>query len=109
MHTITSSEEFESIISENLAVLVYFSHDRCNVCKTLKPKINEHFSEHFTEMKRVYVNTEDNPEIVGKYSIFSVPVILVFFDGRETYRKARSIGVLELAELVERPYSMIFG
>ena len=109
MHTITSTQEFEAIISDNLAVLVYFSHDRCSVCKTLKPKINDHFSAHFPEMKRIYVNTENNPEIVGKYSIFTVPVILVFFEGRETYRKARSIGVLELAELVDRPYSMIFS
>jgi len=108
MRTIESAEEFESILAEKVGVLTYFSHDRCNVCKTLKPKIEEYFAEKFPEIELVYVNTEKTPDIAGKYSIFTVPVILIFFDGKETYRKARSIGVQELGELVERPYSMIF-
>ena len=108
MQTITSTQEFESIIANQTGVLAYFSHDRCSVCKTLKPKIDEYFSEHFPKIERLYVNTENHPELTGKYSIFTVPVILVFFEGKETYRKARNIGVQELAELVERPYSMIF-
>lgn len=108
MKTITSIQEFESIIENQLGVLAYFSHDKCSVCKTLKPKIDEYFSEHFPKIERIYVNTEELPNLVGKYSVFTVPVILVFFEGKETYRKARSIGVQELAELVERPYSIIF-
>jgi thioredoxin-like negative regulator of GroEL len=108
MKTIVSAEEFEDILAKKAGVLAYFSHDRCNVCKTLKPKIEEYFTERFSEIELVYVNTENLPDIAGKYSIFTVPVILIFFDGRETYRKARSIGVQELGELVRRPYSMIF-
>ena len=108
MKTIVSAEEFEKIIEEKTGVLAYFSHDRCNVCKTLKPKIEEYFAGKFPEMELVYVNTEKTPDIAGKYAIFTVPVILIFFDGKETYRKARSIGVQELGELVERPYSLIF-
>lgn len=108
MQTITSTQEFESIIKTHTGVLAYFSHDKCSVCKTLKPKIDEYFSAHFPKIESVYINTENLPELTGKYSIFTVPVILVFFEGKETYRKARNIGVQELAELVERPYSMIF-
>jgi len=108
MINITSSEEFETTISNNSGVLAYFSHDKCNVCKTLKPKIDEYFTKHFPKIECIYVDTEKFKDLVGKYSIFTVPVILIFFEGKETYRKARSIGVQELAELVERPYSIIF-
>ena len=108
MKTIKSTQEFESIIENELGVLAYFSHERCSVCKTLKPKIDEYFSKHFPKIEIVYINTEELPELAGKYLIFTVPVILVFFEGKETYRKARNIGIQELAELVERPYSMIF-
>jgi thioredoxin-like negative regulator of GroEL len=108
MQIIESSEEFKSILNNNTGVLSYFSHDKCNVCKTLKPKIDEYFNKHFPEIKCIYVDTEKFTDLVGEYSIFTVPVILVFFEGKETFRKARSIGVQELAELVKRPYSILF-
>jgi thioredoxin-like negative regulator of GroEL len=108
MKTIESINELESILKDNLGVLAYFSHEKCNVCKTLKPKLAEYFSNHFPKIQKVYVDIEKLPELAAQYSIFTVPVILIFFEGKETYRKARAIGVQELAELVERPYSIIF-
>ncbi len=108
MITIQSKQELEQMLAENTGMLVYYSHEKCNVCKTLKPKLVSYFNEHFPKMKLVYVNIENLPELAGQYSIFTVPVILVFFEGKETYRKARTVGVQEIAELVARPYSMIF-
>lgn len=108
MHTIESAQEFESIISNKTGVLVYFSHEKCSVCKTLKPKIDEYFATNFPKIECIYVNIEKLPELAAKYSVFTVPVILVFFEGKETYRKARNVGVQEIAELVARPYSMLF-
>ncbi len=108
MKTIGSVSELEFILKDNLGVLAYFSHEKCNVCKTLKPKLAEYFSNYFPKIKRVYIDIEKLPELAAQQLIFTVPVILIFFEGKETYRKARSIGVQELAELVERPYSIFF-
>jgi len=47
--------------------------------------------------------------VAGQHRVFAAPTILVFFDGRETIRKSRNIGIDELRREIERPYSMIFS
>ena len=108
MNNIKSLDEFSNILNENDAVLVYFSHEQCNVCKVLKPKVAELLDSNFPLMKMYYADTVVHPEISAQYSIFAVPTILVFFAGRESFRRSRNIGINELQELIERPYSMIF-
>jgi thiol-disulfide isomerase/thioredoxin len=108
MQSVNSILEFDTILKENLGVLAYFSHEKCSVCKTLKPKLSAYFSEHFTQIKQIYIDIEKLPELAARSSIFTVPVILVYFEGKETYRKARVFGIEELAELVARPYSLLF-
>ena len=108
MNNIKSLDEFSNILNENDAVLVYFSHEQCNVCKVLKPKVTELLDSKFPLMKMYYADTVVHPEISAQYSIFAVPTILVFFAGRESFRRSRNIGINELQELIERPYSMIF-
>jgi len=106
--TIKNLESFNDVLEKEDAVLVYFSHEQCNVCKVLKPKIAELLDTHFPKMKMYYADTVINPEIAGQNKIFAVPTVVCFFGGRETIRKSRSIGLNELGEQIERPYGMIF-
>lgn len=108
MNDIKSLDELNQILNDIDAVLVYFSHEQCNVCKVLKPKIAQLIEVRFPLMKIYYADTVRYPEISAQYSIFAVPTILVFFAGRESFRRSRNIGINELQELIERPYSMIF-
>ncbi len=106
--TVKNSEQFNTILEKEDAVLVYFSHDRCNVCKVLKPKVAELLDTHFPKMKMYYADTVLSPEIAGQNKIFAVPTVVCYFGGRETFRKSRSIGINELGEQIERPYNMVF-
>ena len=106
--TINDLDTYNDILEKEDAVLVYFSHEQCNVCKVLKPKVAELLENNFPKMKMYYADTVLNPEISGQNKIFSVPTVLAFFGGRETFRKSRSIGINELAEQIERPYGMLF-
>ncbi|MCK5537326.1 MAG: thioredoxin family protein [Bacteroidales bacterium] len=101
-------EEFNSSNKENIATLIYFSHEKCNVCKVLKPKVEELTKEKFPKIKLLYADTVKYPEIAAQNQIFAVPTILVFFDGRESIRKSRNIGLKELEDLLKRPYGLIF-
>ncbi|MBI9066478.1 MAG: thioredoxin family protein [Salinivirgaceae bacterium] len=109
MDKISTIEEFNAVLKENIAILAYFSHEKCNVCKVLKPKITEHFTTTFPKFKLVYVDVEKYPELSAANSIFTVPVIVVYFEGKESFRKARSFGIQELSDLVQRPYNLIFN
>ncbi len=108
MISVTQITKFENILKEQEAVFVYFSHDKCSVCKTLKPKLEIALKEEFPKLTQIYVDIEKYPEIAGQYNIFTVPVILVFFEGKESFRKTRNVGVNEMVQLIQRPYSILF-
>jgi thioredoxin 1 len=105
---IQSGEQFNRLIATEPALLIYFSTEICNVCKSLKPKVENLIEEEFPHMKMVYVNSEKHPEIAGQHRVFAAPVILALFEGRETFRKIRNIGLDELRQNLLRPYSIFF-
>ena len=100
--------EFNTITEKEDAVLIYFSHEQCNVCKVLKPKIAEILKNNFPKMKMFYADTVKIPEIAGQNNVFTVPTIICFFGGKETFRKSRNIGIKELEDHIQRPYNMVF-
>ena len=106
---IQSLEEFNWLKKEEPALLGYFSTETCNVCKVLKPKVAKLIQEEFPQIKLAYVKSDVLPEVAGQHQVFAAPTILVFFDGRETIRKSRNIGIDELRREIDRPYSMIFS
>ncbi len=106
---IKSLDEFNRMKQEEAALLAYFSTDTCNVCKVLKPKVDELIQREFPKLKTMYVKSDVLPDIAGQHQVFAAPTILVFFDGRETIRKSRNIGLDELHREIDRPYSLIFG
>ncbi|MDY6801789.1 MAG: thioredoxin family protein [Bacteroidota bacterium] len=104
---ITNFEQFNAA-KKNKGCLIYFSHEKCNVCKVLKPKVHQLISEDFPKIKMFYCNTELYPKIAAQNSIFTVPTIIIFFDEKEFFRKSRNIGIQELKNDLERPYLIMF-
>ncbi len=105
---LTSIEEFNSFIGANIGAAVYFSTPECSVCKVLKPKVIELLRDDFPRIKFAYVDCNTAKELAAQKSIFSVPTILFYFDGKEFIRKSRNINMAELHSEISRPYSMIF-
>jgi thioredoxin-like negative regulator of GroEL len=103
-----SLEEYLEISRSNVAVCFYLSTPECNVCKVLKPKVIEMIHNDFPKMNFCYVDLNEAREISGQLSVFSVPTILVYFDGKETIRVSRNVHLEELREQIERYYKMIF-
>ncbi len=105
---IESFDEFLKMKEEEPALLAYFSTQACNVCKVLKPKVAELIQNEFPKIKLAYIKSDFLPEVAAQNQIFAAPTILVFIDGREYIRKSRNIGIGELQQEIERPYSMMF-
>lgn len=103
-----SLEGYLEISRSNIAVCFYLSTQECNVCKVLKPKVIEMIESDFPEMKFCYVDLNEAKEISGQLSVFSVPTILVYFDGKETIRVSRNVHLEELREQIERYFKLIF-
>lgn len=104
-----NEDNLESLVNSNKAIAIYFSTEYCNVCKVLKPKVKELLENDFPQIKFVYVDIEKQKEVTGKYSIFTVPTLVFFFNGKESFRKTRNFSLSELYQAIIRPYSLMFS
>ena len=100
-------ENIENTIKENLAVMVYFSAPTCNVCHALKPKLLDAVNTNFKEFKIVSVDISVEQEVAAHYSVFSIPTVLIFLDGKEFLRKSRHMSVEEVIREIKRPYEIM--
>jgi len=106
--SLDSYSGFLEIVKSNQAVCFYLSTPECSVCKVLKPKVIEMLKHYFPKIHFCYVDLNEAKEIRGQLSVFSVPTILVYFEGKETIRVSRNVHLEELRELINRYYKMIF-
>lgn len=93
--------------NEGISV-AYFSTAACNVCKVLRPKIENILKSDFPKVSFHFVDLEKSPEIAAKHMVFSAPVIIVFADGKETKRYARNMSLDEFVRDLERLSNLIY-
>lgn len=107
MEIINNIEKINETIEKNDFVLGYFTTTSCNVCKDLLPKI-EKMMEKFPEIIGIKAEADVEKGIAGQYSVFAVPTIVLFIEGKETLRFARNVGIEELSEKIQRYYDMFY-
>lgn len=107
-NTINSLEKAAQVLAENTAVLFYFSTTSCVVGEAFEPKVQNLLKTTFPKIAFYIIDLNMAPAVAAHFSAFVEPTILVFFEGKETIRKSRSIGIIELEEAIKRPYKLIF-
>ncbi|WP_425803428.1 thioredoxin family protein [Desulfitobacterium sp. Sab5] len=86
---IKSREQYEELISKQDPVMLYFSSQNCNVCHAVLPEVLELVEEYPVEVAQIKV--DELPEIAGQSLVFTVPTILMMYEGREILRESRFI------------------
>jgi len=99
MIELKSKESFFSFISSNKPVLVVFSKHDCAICKPVKEKIEKRF-QGVVDTANVYL--DEVKELSGELSIFNVPVVCIFLEGKEVYRFVRVFSMNEIEEKLNR-------
>ena len=93
-----TSENFESeVLNSKVPVLVDFNADWCGPCRMVRPVLDELANES-DDYKIVSVNVDDEDELAAKYSVSSIPCMVLMKDGNEV---SRSIGLKPKSELKE--------
>ncbi|WP_074036088.1 thioredoxin family protein [Exiguobacterium profundum] len=105
MEAMTTLTGLNERIASTEQLLVYVSHPGCSVCHALKPQIEEMLHQ-FPEIVAVAVDSDEVPEVAGAFSIFTVPVVLFFINGKEMLRRARFVPIGELTHQLERMQEM---
>lgn len=108
MNNAVTLEKINEYLRTHKIVLTYFSTDDCNVCKVLKPKVKELIECEFPLINFLYINIDESKETAAQYSIFTVPTIILFIEGKEYIRKSRFINLEEFKNEIDRFYSLIY-
>lgn len=109
MEELSSTGLLESKIAAEKGVVVYFYSDRCAPCLVLRPKVKGLVEREFPEMRLLFINSENHPEIPVQFGVFTNPCILVFFEGKEFNRFSKYISIDQFRHEIGRIYPMVFG
>lgn len=100
-------ESITQTLNTHDAVMLYFSAPACNVCHALKPKLTEAILENFSTFVIESIDISETPEIASHFSVFAIPTVLIFFQGREFLRKSRHMSIGEVTDAIRRPYNLM--
>ena len=78
---------FESeVLNNDKPVLVDFWAPWCGPCRLVSPVVESIGEAHGDKIGVAKLNTDENQELAMRYSIFSIPTLILFKDGREATR-----------------------
>lgn len=89
-------------------LLLYFGSNSCGVCRGIRPKL-EQMLKKYPAIQAVEVDEQNLPELSASYCVFTIPVILLFIQGKETIREAGIISLSSLEQRISRYYELFYG
>ena len=96
---VLNNENFENeVLKSDKKVLIDFYADWCGPCKMQSPIIDEIAEELVGTVKVGKINVDDSPELAEKYSVMSIPTLIVIANG-ETQKQF--VGLTSKSQILE--------
>lgn len=96
---IQTYDQLKQFIAEEDQVILYFSSSDCNVCQAILPKLMTLVKDY--SIKVIKIDISKNLEIAGQLSVFTVPTILIMYNGREVLRESRFIDLQRVKRMLD--------
>ncbi len=86
---ITAANFENEVLHSDKAVLLDFYADWCGPCKMLAPVLHEIAEENTSALKVGKVNVDEQMELAMRFQVSSIPMLVLFKDGKAV---AKSVG-----------------
>ena len=106
MQTLCHAQNLQTALAASPLVVVQFGSASCAPCAALKIKLDAFAAAH-PEVSALYVPVEDFPEVSAQNSVFTVPTLLLFAEGKEALRVSGYFGLEAFLGKVERYIEMM--
>jgi thioredoxin 1 len=104
VRTLTGKMFDEEVGSSAVPVVVEFWAEWCPPCKTIASVLDSIASDYEGRLQVFKVNTDEHPELAGRYEVMSVPTILAFHDGELRHRMT---GARSRARVLEELFDLL--
>ena len=100
VHTTDGSFDTD-VVNNTKPVLVDFWAEWCGPCKMIAPLLDEAADEYADKIDIVKLNVDENPITGAKFSVRSIPTLILFKDGALQAQKLGGMSKSELAEFID--------
>lgn len=87
-------------------VMVDFWAAWCGPCRMVSPIVDELDREYEGRVKVMKLNTDENPEIAGRYQIMGIPTLMFFKDGKAVDKLVGALSKSQYKEKIENLLSL---
>lgn len=99
MNIIKNMREADKVIKKDFVMVIAKSHT-CTICNTILNTI-EHNVPNLSDIEIYNIYIDDVDEFRGQHTIFSVPTVLIFSEGKELLRESRYINYSKIQRLID--------
>lgn len=91
---------FDEIINKDKPVLVDFFAEWCAPCKTQAPILKDLKKKMGDKVSIIKIDVDKNQNVSNRYQVLSIPTLILFKNGKATWRESGVFPAHELEKII---------
>jgi thioredoxin 1 len=93
---------FNDLLNTDKPVLIDFYADWCAPCRAMKPILEDLKSKMGEDLLIYKIDVDRNQSLSERFSVMSIPTLILFKDGKPVWRKSGIASVSELENAITK-------